>query len=144
LRRRWLEWGAGILLGLALGVGVVAAFVLLGSEDTIDSPRISGLETAAPPQRNEDGGQPGRIRAVRVSGGAPPGSGPAQLAFRRGERVRFRVLTDIPLEIEIPGYGISRTVEAGDVVSFSADRAGQFPVIVAPSHINIATLRIVR
>lgn len=144
MRRRWLEWAAGILLGLALGAGVVAAFVFLGSEDTIDSPRISGLETAARPQQNEVGGRPGRIRAVRVSGGAPPASGPARLAFHRGERVRFRVLTDIPLEIEIPGYGVSRTVQAGDVVAFAAQRAGQFPVIVAPSHINIATLRIIR
>ncbi len=142
MRRRWLERAAGILLGLALGVGVVAAFVFLGSEDTIDSPRISGLETAASPLHREKGA--GRIRAVRVSGGAPPATGPAQLAFSRGERVRFRVLTDIPLAIEIPGYGISRTVEAGDVVSFAADRAGQFPVIVVPSHINIATLRITR
>lgn len=141
---RWLERAAGILLGLALGVGVVAAFVFLGSEDTIDSPRISGLETAAPPPQRVKGGGPGRIRAVRVGGGAPPATGPAQLAFRRGERARFRVLTDIPLAIEIPGYGISRTVEAGDVVSFAADRAGQFPVIVLPSHINVATLRITR
>lgn len=30
----------GVLLGLVLGVGIVTAFVFLGSEDTIDSPRI--------------------------------------------------------------------------------------------------------
>ena len=31
----------GILLGIILGVGIVTAFLFLGSEDTIDAPRVS-------------------------------------------------------------------------------------------------------
>ena len=75
-------------------------------------------------------------------GGAPPPAGPARLRFNRGDRVRFRIYTDAPLGIEIPGYGISETVESGTVVSFRADRVGQFPVIVASSHIGIAGLQV--
>lgn len=35
----------GILLGIVLGVGIVTAFVFLGSEDTIDAPRINDQVT---------------------------------------------------------------------------------------------------
>ncbi len=31
----------GIFIGLILGIGIVTAFVFLGSEDTIDAPRIN-------------------------------------------------------------------------------------------------------
>lgn len=46
----------GILLGLALGIGIVTAYVFLGSEDTIDAPRIQHEQTrgedAAPADRS--------------------------------------------------------------------------------------------
>ena len=51
--RRLLDRTLGIVLGLVLGIAVVAGFVFLGSEGTIDAPRISGVNTgkqAPPPQ----------------------------------------------------------------------------------------------
>ena len=53
----------GIVLGLILGVAVVAGFVFLGSEGTIDAPRISGVNTgkqaprpqAQPPAQDQAG-----------------------------------------------------------------------------------------
>jgi hypothetical protein len=51
-RGRRLDLAIGIVLGIVLGVAVVSAFVFLGSEDTIDAPRISGVNTG------ESGGQP--------------------------------------------------------------------------------------
>ena len=141
-RNRTLERMIGILLGVCLGVGVVVAFVFLGSEGTIDAPRISGVEEQPKP------GLPlptdHEIPVVRVIGGAPPPSGPVRLQSARGERVRFRVVTDVPIAIEIPGYGVSETVDSGEVVSFRAKRTGQFPIIVSASHIAIATLRVSR
>ena len=77
-------------------------------------------------------------------GGAPPPAGPARLRFHRGDRVRFRIETDAPVGIEIPGYRIAETAESGTVVSFRARRSGQFPVVVAASHIGIAELRVAR
>ena len=81
---------------------------------------------------------------VRVIGGAPPPSGPPRLDFKQGRKVRFRVVTDIPVGIEIPGYGVSETIDSDSTLSFRATRIGQFPVIVAASHIAIATLRVQR
>jgi hypothetical protein len=43
----------GIVVGLILGVGVCAAFVFLGSEGTIDAPRISGVDSGKPAQETK-------------------------------------------------------------------------------------------
>jgi hypothetical protein len=48
---RRLDLALGILVGLVLGVGLVAAFVFVGSEGTIDAPRISGVDTGKPAQQ---------------------------------------------------------------------------------------------
>ncbi len=144
---RRLDLAVGITLGVLLGVAVIVAFVFFGSEGTIDAPRISGVDTGkpAPAPKSKPAPKPRTLPAipvVRVIGGAPPPAGPARLRFHRGERIRFRIDTDAPVGIEVPGYGIAETVESGTVVSFKADRAGQFAVVVAASHIGIADLRI--
>lgn len=64
-RMRAGDRAIGIALGILLGVAIVAAFVFLGSGQTIDDPDISGeeqVEQAAPPQGQggdvgEDGAQ---------------------------------------------------------------------------------------
>jgi hypothetical protein len=148
-RHRGLDRAIGIVLGILLGAGIVTAFVFLGSEQTIDAPQIdhgaNGGEASRRSNREEPPRQePTPVPVVRVIGGAPPPSGPPRLDFRQGRRVRFRVETDTPLGIEIPGYGISRTVSSAATISFPAARVGQFPVIVDFSHIAIATLKITR
>jgi Mg/Co/Ni transporter MgtE len=40
-RRR--ELAIGIALGLVLGLAIVAGFVFLGSEGSVDAPRVSGV-----------------------------------------------------------------------------------------------------
>lgn len=47
-RGRRLDRVVGILLGLVLGVGIVTAYVFLGSEDTIDAPRIQSQADQRP------------------------------------------------------------------------------------------------
>jgi hypothetical protein len=133
--RPHLDRFIGIGLGILLGIGVVVVFVFFGSEGTIDAPRISGVDTGKPHTRS--------IPRVVIRGGAPPASGPADLSAVHGGRVRFKADTDIPLTIGVPGLGISRSLSSGtSIVSFKATRTGQFPVIVIPSHISVATLRI--
>jgi hypothetical protein len=39
----------GIVLGIVVGLAVVAVFVFVGSEGTIDSPGINGVNTGKPP-----------------------------------------------------------------------------------------------
>ena len=124
-----------------LGIGVVTAFVFWGSESTIDAPRISGIDTGEP----ASGGQGAHNPVVRVIGGAPPKSGPVTLRFRQGQEVRIEFDSDSATGIEVPGYGISETIDAGrSSVSFAGRKAGRFPVIATASHIGVATLRISR
>jgi hypothetical protein len=141
---RRLDLALGVLLGALVGVAVVAAFVFLGSEGTVDAPRISGVDTGKPGAANPAPAPPRPLPTVRVIGGAPPPSGPAQLHFKRGEEVRFRIVSDAPTAIEIPGYGIEETVESGQVVSFEAKRVGQFPLVAAGGEIGLASLFVSR
>jgi hypothetical protein len=41
-RGRRFDWALGILIGILLGIAVVVAFLVLGSEDTIDAPSVNG------------------------------------------------------------------------------------------------------
>jgi hypothetical protein len=143
----------GIVVGLVLGIAVVAAFVFLGSEGTIDAPRISGVNTGKPAPETKPNAAPkpqsafapaAAIPTVRIVGGAPPPAGPAKLHFKLGERARIQIDTDAPVGIEIPGYGISQTIASDSVLSFKAAHAGQFPMIVAASHIGVAELSVAR
>lgn len=45
---RRFDWVIGIVLGIVLGLGVAAGFVFLGSEDTVDAPRIHGVDAGKP------------------------------------------------------------------------------------------------
>jgi hypothetical protein len=140
---RWLDRIIGVLLGLVLGIGVVAIFVFKGSEGTIDAPRISGINSGQP-RPGLPLGSP-RVPLVRVIGGAPPSSGPVRLDFKQGRTARFVVGSDQQVGIEIPGYGVSRTVGPGrTLVAFKASKRGQYPVVVSGSHIDIATLQVAR
>jgi hypothetical protein len=131
------------VLGILLGVGVVTAFVFLGSEDTIDAPRISGADgPAAGPAPAQPPVPPAPV--VRVVNGGPPPAGPVLLRFRRDQQVRFRVLTDSPIVVEVPEYGVSERVAQRRTLSFRANRIGRFGVIVAASGTSIAELRISR
>lgn len=74
-RGRKVDYLVGIPLGLLLGIGIVTAFLFLGSEGTIDAPRVKdGGSTGT-------GGATGPRGSVRFSGPARPGeagaSGPS-------------------------------------------------------------------
>jgi len=137
-RSRWLDTTVGVVLGIVLGIAVIVGFVFYGSEGTIDAPRISGVNTGKP------GTQPvRRVPLVVVRGGAPPPRGPALLSVKQGRRAIFVVDSDQSILIQIPGYGIQRSLGSGrTTVSFLARKPGQYPVVVSPSQIAIATLRV--
>jgi hypothetical protein len=133
-----------VVLGVLLGLAVIVVFVFKGSEGTIDAPRISGINTGQPRPGLPLGGGT-RLPLVRVIDGMPPPSGPVRLEFKQGGTARFVVDSDQPIGIEITGYGVSRQAATGrTIVAFRAAKPGQYPVVVAPSQIGIATMQVAR
>jgi hypothetical protein len=162
MRRRWLDWVLGIGLGVVIGLGVLVYFVFVHSEGTIDAPKLNegtaGRTTTTLPSEGNPPAQPGSpeepaeaptkkpakpVPIVQVIGGAPPtDTGPKQLTFRKGEKVRFEIETDEPFSFEIRGLNIKQSIEESSIVSFEATKAGQFPVIASATLIGVADLRI--
>jgi hypothetical protein len=142
---RWRDRVIGIVLGLVLGVGIVTAFVFVYSEQTVDALSISG-KGGGEQARGGGGGKPSPppVATVRVIDGAPPVSGPAELHYGKGELVRLRVISNGTVGVELVGYGIDRTIEAGKpaMISFKASKPGNFPLVVTASHIGVAEIRI--
>jgi hypothetical protein len=86
-----------------------------------------------------------QVPVVKVIGGAPPtGSGPVQLHFTKGEKVRFEIETSEPFSFEIKGLGITQSIERTSTISFKATRAGQFPVIATATLIGVADILIAK
>ncbi len=130
----------GIVAGVALGVGAVVLFLFLESRSAIDEPAVSGRSAAArgsaPP-----GPRRAPITTVRVKGGGPAGRIP-EIHARRGRRVRFRVTSESAVTIAVPGLRGGGDVPAGGsrVFVFVPRKPGEFPVLVAASHIGVARL----
>jgi cytoskeletal protein RodZ len=160
MSRRWTDRILGIVLGVVIGLGVLVYFVFVHSEGTIDAPKVheSGAtgqttttSTTPKPERTTEEGtanppakKPSKqVPVVQVIGGAPPtDSGPKQLTFHKGEKVRFEIDTSEPFSFEIRGLGIKQSIEESSVISFKATKAGQFPVIATATLIGVADLLI--
>jgi hypothetical protein len=141
---RWRDRVIGIVLGLILGVGIVTGFVFIYSEQTVDAPSLSAEGGGEARGGGRSSGSPPPVAAVRVIGGAPPASGPAELHYRRDEVVRLRVVSDAAVGIELIGYGIDRTIAAGKpaLIRFKASKPGSFPLVVAASRIDVARITV--
>jgi hypothetical protein len=164
-RSRWTDRIVGIVVGVLLGLGVLVYFVFVHSEGTIDAPQVnegkagtttSGGEPSLPahpgsPEEPAETPQPKPkkktkpIPVVKVIGGAPPtGSGPKELHFTKGEKVRFEIETSEPFSFEIKGLGITQSIESTSTISFQATKAGQFPVIATATLIGVADILIAK
>jgi hypothetical protein len=153
----WRDRTIGIVLGVVIGVAVVVAFVFFLSEQTVDAPSLSTDQTTvAGNARDHDrqaashdrGGRtspaPPAVATVRVAGGAPPRGGPPELHYTEGDRIRLVVVSDSSVDLELTGYGLTRTVPAGEPtqIEFDASRAGTFALIVAESNIAVARITV--
>ena len=142
---RWRDRVIGIVLGLILGVGIVAGFVFLYSDETVDAPSVSNGERGggARAEAGNSGSRPA-VATVRVIDGVPPASGPAELHYRRDDLVRLRVVSNGVVGVELIGYGIERTIPAGEptLIKFKASKKGSFPLVVAASRIDVARITV--
>ena len=80
---------------------------------------------------------------IRVRDGKPVG-GVARLEYKRGERIRFTVVSDTADEVHVHGFDLAKDVEANGSARFDfrADFEGVFEVELEGAHVQIAELRI--
>ena len=111
---------------------VVALLLLSGGED--ESTTSSTPSTAAAPA----------VQTVRVVDAKPQG-GLAKLQFKRGDEVRFRVVSDTADEIHVHGYDIHKDVAQGGSVTFAfpGKIEGRFVVELEGKGEQIAQLDVV-
>src|SRR5919107_1926457 len=71
-----------------------------------------------------------RAGPVGGGGGGEPQGGVKRLTFEKGDRIRFRVVSDVADEVHVHGYDIHADVEAGGraTLSFDATIEGRFEV----------------
>jgi cytoskeletal protein RodZ len=83
------------------------------------------------------------VPTINVVGGQPRG-GVRTLSFERGERIRFKVRSDVADEVHVHGYDVSRDVSAGGTVqfSFTGNIEGRFEVELESRHVKIAELEV--
>jgi hypothetical protein len=89
----------------ALGIGAVAVAVVL----------LVVLENGDGNGRSSNEG--GQVPVIVVEHGKPV-AGIRDLTYNQGERIRFRVKSDVSDEIHVHGYDLMKDVKAGGSVSF--------------------------
>lgn len=118
-----LKIGAGLVL---VAAAVVLFLVLRGNGS--DSDVVSGTSSS---KQTGGGTEPAKpsIPVIRLKGGEPVG-GLQELEVTSGERVHFKVTSDIEGEVHVHGYDIEKPVKAGGSVDFDfpADLEGGFEV----------------
>ena len=136
------------LIGLAAIAAAVVLFVLASGGDddsgttttTAQTQATTGTAEQRPAQPKP--AQPAVERIV-VVGGKPRG-GVQRLSFKSGDRVQFRVTSDVADEVHVHGYDLSKDVPGGGSVRFSfpARIEGVFEVELEARHEQIAELRV--
>ena len=83
------------------------------------------------------------MQTVRVVNGQPQG-GVKRLEFEKGDRVRFKVQSDVADEIHVHGYDLMKDVEKGGSVEFDfkATIEGRFEVELENAGTQIAELEV--
>ena len=134
---------------IAITVGAIALIVVLfvvlngGGDDGGDNQAATTTTQATTPSAGKTTPSKPEVPVIRVRDGKPVG-GVQKLRYMTGERVRFRVVSDIADEIHVHGFDITRDVPAGGSVTFSfpADIEGVFEVELHGRQEEIARLTV--
>ncbi len=123
-------------LGAAVLIVAVVLLIVLKDDGKSASEKVDS-ESNAPAQTGQAEPRSGygsgkettkpAIPTIVIRNGEPVG-GVAELTYDAGDRIRFKVDSDISEEIHVHGYDLSKEVEAGGSVSFDfpADIEGVF------------------
>ncbi|HEX7059185.1 MAG TPA: hypothetical protein VF176_04970 [Solirubrobacterales bacterium] len=118
------------LIGAA--VVVVAVVLLIVLKDSGNGGSTKTSTTKSP-----------TIPTIVIRNGKPVG-GVRELSYTRGDRIRFRIDSDVGDEIHVHGYDLMKDVKAGGSVSFdfTADIEGIFEAELEDRGEQIAELRV--
>lgn len=132
-----------IVVVLAAVVVAMSLFVFLrddedGGDEATPVQTSTQSDTGAPPKPAEP-----EVPLIVFKGGEPVG-GPVDLEFSKGDRIRFRVRSDVEEEIHMHGYDVSKEVASGATVSYDvpADIEGVFEVEMENSAVPIAEITV--
>ncbi len=121
-------------LAIAVVIGIVAIFVLADTSE--DEPNQSAATATATPTPEPEEASPGAEETAAPTATPTPTPRPQpplltsgrvrELEFTEGDRIRFRVRSDVTEEIHVHCYDITRDVPAGRTitVSFEASITG--------------------
>jgi hypothetical protein len=131
-------------LVLAVAVGAVVGFVLLQPGDERERSATTPAQPSTGPARTAPARPAARpLPVITLRNGRPPG-GVRELEFRRGQRVRFAVVSNVDDEVHVHGYDITRPLRAGRrvVLSFRARLEGVFEVESHEFETQVAELKV--
>lgn len=109
-----------VAMGAAAVIVAVVLLIVLKDDSSDDNGSKSSTSDSSS-KRTGDGSRTASTEAkpltIVIRNGKPVG-GVQQLTYDEGERVRFKVDSDVSDEIHVHGYDIMKDVEAGGTVSF--------------------------
>jgi hypothetical protein len=132
-------------VAVASVVLIAVAFVFLSAEDEdLDTATLgeTTIETTTTVTDEVDEPKP-EIPTIVVEGGEPKG-GLADLNYTKGEKVEFKVESDVDEEVHVHGYDIFEEVSAGGTArfAFDADIDGVYEVELERSGVQLAQLTV--
>ena len=137
-----------VVAGVAVVAVAVVLLIVLKDDGRSASEKYDPESTV--PAKSEQGptGSEGRqgkpaVPTIVIRNGKPVG-GVAELTYNAGDRIRFKVSSDVSEEIHVHGYDLMKDVEAGGSVSFDfpADIEGVFEAELEGLGVQIAELTV--
>jgi hypothetical protein len=113
---------ARVLMGIAAVAVAVILLVVLRDDGESGESGSGNVAAGTEPVGNAKGKGKGKpaataIPTIVVKGGEPVG-GIRTLTYEEGDRIRFKVDSDVSDEVHVHGYDIEKEVEAGGSVTF--------------------------
>ncbi len=122
-----------VVAGIAVVAVAVVLLIVLKDDGKSASEKSTTAESTAPAKSEQAPPEAKRVKSkpaiptIVIRNGKPVG-GVAELTYDEGDRIRFKVSSDVSEEIHVHGYDLMKDVEAGGSVSFDfpADIEGVF------------------
>jgi uncharacterized protein YdeI (BOF family) len=136
-----MNTSTGRVLVAVVAIAVASVFFVVLKNDDNGNSTDNGKE--AKTDGSAGGNTTAKVPTIVIEDGKPVG-GIRELAYEKGDRVRFRVTSDTSEEIHVHGYDLAKDVEAGGTVSFDfpATIEGIFEAELEARGVQIAELRV--